>query len=253
MGKTTLKKINSEGNYTPFPGVTVVADIQQSDDTLPNLWETIHTKLKTSAVISQYYAVLPWQSFHMTTCNLMTEAEAGDNWTNYLAEKLTTFQKMRNWLKQNAFNPQIKISNLHTSDVLQLQLELPDMQNDTIQAFANAFGEQDNIPFSFHITLAYGYKDILSQEIYEQIVAEFVSIITPIMEQEIQLKAPTLCYFKTMEAFTPWDATANPFVQATTNIFSQTLLFFCSFLGIKREENEVTDVKSISAQQRQLI
>jgi hypothetical protein len=144
----------------------------------------------------------------------------------------------RRYFETHAFNPKIKACNLHTADVLQLQLELPDEESHIIKEFASQFGEQDNMPYSFHITLAYGYKDILSQEIYEQISAEFVSIIKPVMEQEIQLDVPTLCYFKTMEAFTSWDVRTNPFIQAATNFFGQTILFFYNCLSAKKEEIE---------------
>ncbi|QBR83740.1 DUF1868 domain-containing protein [Legionella israelensis] len=211
-----LKKIDSNGNYTKFPGVTIAASVQLSV-MQENPWLEIYNALKKSTIISKYYALLPYQSYHMTTCNLYTEEDTPE-WSEFITSNLEFFKALHESLKQNEFNPEVTIKMISTAGVLQLQLSLPQNQESIVQSIAKTFKLEDRMPYDFHITLAYEYRMMDNQTLYQSIKDELNEIIQPYLNKRIILNAPTLYYFENMTQFTPWDAKTNPFeVKKTSN------------------------------------
>lgn len=210
-----FNKIDSNGNYTKFAGVTIVAPVQQSE-MQENPWLGLYNSLKKSTLLSKYYALLPYQSYHMTTCHLYTEEET-EEWLNFITSNLDFFQNLNAALKQHAFNPEATIKMIATAGVLQLRLTLPEDQKSTIQSIAKAFTLEKHIPYEFHITLAYEYKIIDDEKVYQNIKKEMEEIIQPYINRKIILNAPTLCYFENMTQFMPWDAKNNPFNEKKTS------------------------------------
>lgn len=210
MFKSSLK-ITAKGSYSHFPGVTVIAKVQNKD---LDFCKKIYACLVESELITQYYSPLPFESYHMTTNNLFTaKKDGGDDWEAFINQNLTIFQRLHYYLKANAFNPQITITTTIVEGVIQLIGELPKDQIVIINAFASEFDLRDRIPSVFHITLAYQYKNIPIEAlnaIKKQLTEKLKHILT---SQPLQLNPPQLCYFNDMTAFITWDGSSSPFIK----------------------------------------
>lgn len=219
-----LTKIDSKGNYLEYPGITIIAPIENNLRTDNLGLQTIYHAIKESPLLSRYYAPLPYKSYHVTTCNLYTKEEQVTDWDNFITTRLDFFQMLSARLMENQFIPQVSIEEVQTCGALQLLLELPENQRNIIESIAKEFNIEEGIPQFFHMTLAYEYKGIWDRKIYLDIKDEFAKIIANFSAQKIILKAPTLASFESMKKFTPWDGKVNPF-----NTFSsskKTLGFF---------------------------
>jgi hypothetical protein len=219
-----VKKINDAGEYTRFPGVTVIAPVESVLGNENDIWQKIFNSLRQSTLLTEYYSLLPYQSYHMTTCHLYTESGCKNDWNTFIRENSSLFQQMDLWLKANQFSPTTIITDSLAAGALQIILKLPDEQKTLIEKFAKEFNIEGDVPSYFHITCAYGYKDCDDEEQYNKLQSEFARIITPYINQQIQLNAPVLSTFETMCKFTPWDGRANPF--APTNFVDLAYRFF---------------------------
>ena len=206
-----FQKIDHNGNYTQFRGFTVVAGIRNPIDDINAPWQAIFNGIKSSKLLSSYYAPLPFQSYHMTTCDLFTEQDCYPNWLEFITKNFAFLQRLRARLKEKEFIPEIAITLVSVSNVLQLILTLPDNQNSLITSVANEFGVKGAVPLDFHITLAYGYRELEKETSYQDIEVALEAIINPYKNKIMTLSAPTLCYFHDMKQFIPWDGESNPF------------------------------------------
>ncbi|KTD14527.1 hypothetical protein Lgra_0558 [Legionella gratiana] len=206
-------KIDATGNYIEFPGVTIIAPIIKTSQENAFLHK-IHQSLTSSTLLTQYYTPLPYDSYHMTTCNLYTRKEHDRDWFKFITDKLEFFQNLFTQLQIQEFTPEISIAGLETGRALQLRLSLPENQKKMIAELAQAFDIEDRIPPFFHITLAYCYKKIDDEKLHQEILTTLEKIIAPYINQTIKLDVPILCYFESMKAFIPWDGGTYPFNDA---------------------------------------
>lgn len=102
-----LNKIDDQGNYLEFPGVTIIADVGQTNH---NLWHEIYHFLKNTPVLCDYFSPLPAQSYHVTTCNLYTKEETEEDWVSFISKKLPFFQKINKKLSELNFTPQFQLN-----------------------------------------------------------------------------------------------------------------------------------------------
>lgn len=226
----TFKKIDGQGNYLEFPGVTIIANVGNTNQ---QLWENIHNCLLNSSTLCAYFAPLPLQSYHMTTCNLYTKTEYPRNWLSFISEKLPDFQKFNEELASTQFTPSISIKQINLFPVLQLMLTLPPEQEAITQHFADKFGLQNRVPNVFHITLAYGYREIRTEEHFKVIQSE-IHNLTALCQQydkKILLSPPQLTFFNNMGQFIPWDGSNNPFITQQTKANA-----FCLFTNKSKQE-----------------
>lgn len=204
-----LKKVDATGNHVKFPGVTIIAPIVKTDPESEFL-HNIHHFLSHSTLFTTYYAPLPYDSYHMTTCNLYTQDKHQD-WHEFITGKLEFFQNLCTYLKDREFNPEISLEGLEFGGALQLRLTVPESQKKLFHDLAQTFDIENGIPPFFHITLAYSYKDIDNEQVRREMIATLEEVIAPYINQKIRLDIPTLCYFESMKAFTPWDGKTYPF------------------------------------------
>ncbi|VEB38492.1 Uncharacterized protein conserved in bacteria [Legionella sainthelensi] len=205
-----FEKLDSTGNYIEFPGVTIIAPIiktAQENNFLPK----IHQSLTSATLLTQYYTPLPFESYHMTTCNLYTKNEHNLDWFKFITDKLEFFQNLCIQLKAHEFTPEASIEAVQVGRALQLRLSLPENQKAMLRQLAQTLGIEEGLPSFFHITLAYCYKNISDKKLHQEIIAAVEEIIAPYINQKVKLNVPTLCHFESMLAFTPWDGVAYPF------------------------------------------
>jgi hypothetical protein len=204
--KEYIMKIDQNGKYLPFAGVTVISPVVQEDTTF---WSELHT-LVSNPVLVKYFTPLPYKSYHMTTNNLCVQASY-DDWHEFIDRNLSFFEALSNELLNNVFEPTVAITGLTTDGAIQLTVNFnPSDQEDHVLTIARKYKCIDGVPFQFHITLAYQYKPISHKDILA-----FNTAIQAIQEktnrQQLILNPPKLHNFNDMTHYTPWDGTSNPF------------------------------------------
>lgn len=209
-----LQKIDSNGIYTAFPGVTVISPIDHRE---LELWRQVHACISGCEMAARFYAPLPAESYHMTAVNLYVEASFNqseqDNWAAFLTTKLPFFSELDAYCKANPFTPLIDVVDVEVAASIRLLLRIPHYHCQLINRFAELFHIEHHLPDVFHMTLGYQYKAIntnVKQAIKAQIRQGLEHIFSAIKTPP-RLKPPTLCYFHNMEAFEPWDGRHNPF------------------------------------------
>lgn len=207
-----MKKISASGHYLRFPGITVVAGIRQVDE---KIWQQVFQLLTRSDLIKKHYSPLPLTSYHVTTLNLCVESdfEPGE-WLPYLRNAcIHVYQPMFNYLEEHRFNPQIQFEHIHTRGALQLVFSMPHEQQDIILSTAKHYGLIHNVPPAFHMTLAYQYREIASDDLsqLENYLHQGLHQIFKQADSKLILNPPRLSYFLDMTAFHPWDGTMLTF------------------------------------------
>ncbi|KTD33799.1 hypothetical protein Lnau_2091 [Legionella nautarum] len=210
-----MVKINKDGKYTPYPGVTVIAGIGDNDN---EFWQTLYQKLNSSPLICKYFKPLPYQSYHMTTCNLYVKEWYFSRWSSFINQKLHFLQQLHVELSKTPIIPEITIEDLNVSDVLQLNVSLPPDQEEEIKAVAKQFGLEKKVPEYFHITLGYLYNFSINEEDFAAIKNECTEILATCLKKEkLYLDSPQLTFFHSMKKFIPWDGKQNPFLESSSN------------------------------------
>ena len=205
-----LRKLNSEGQFTLFPGVTVVADVDEK--TQPN-WTRLYQKLNDNELIKSFYALLPPGSYHMTTMDLYTQAATTDNWLDFINNKLFWFQQLHSGLQREAFQPTTTAKGIYVESVICVELELPKDQMHKLHTLAGEFEIVKKTPNIFHVTLGYCYKGYVPPAQRTQIEEAVTTAFNECCEQGsvLTFDQPKLRYFMDMTKFTVWDGQTNPF------------------------------------------
>jgi len=77
----TNKKFDKFGNYLRFPGFTVVADVFKPNQ---DVFQAIFDKLKSNALLLEYNALLPVESYHITQFSIISQKTmTDDQWHNW--------------------------------------------------------------------------------------------------------------------------------------------------------------------------
>ena len=208
---TSLKKIDKNGNYCRFPGVSVISGILDRDI---DLWRRVNDCIAGSEFTRRHYSALPYESYHMTLLDLFTEnVDGGDDWEVFIQGRLPFFQALHARLEEKKIIPELTINSVHFSSVIQLVLALPEEQQRIIHEVAEEFGLKHKVPSVFHLTLAYQYKP-LSREDSEHIKHHTLTQINALFKScgyKIELKSPVLSCFDDMTCFYPWHGDYYPF------------------------------------------
>ena len=203
----TLFKIDSQGKYCKFPGITIVSAFLPKDE---RLWKQVYDELDQCQLLKEYYSPLPFESYHMTTNDIYTEArDGGSDWKGFITKDMERWQRLFKVLNEKAFNPEITIEDLVVQGVVLFELKLNEEQHSIIKSVAEEFNISHKIPPVFHITLGYKYK-AAEETVMNEIKKQLESTLT-CLGKKFTLDVPKLCYFNDMTAFIPWDAEEYPF------------------------------------------
>ncbi|MCX7116295.1 MAG: DUF1868 domain-containing protein [Gammaproteobacteria bacterium] len=212
----SLEKINDQGLYTPFPGVTVVAKTRDEDDVT---WQRVHAALFAIEALKPYYALTPFESYHMTAINLYTERGCAgeDDWHALIANNLPFFQKIHGACLTLQETLTVEIARIDVTETIRMVLRLSPAQQDMITALATSVDEGllEGLPGLFHITLGHNYRWIADRAVRKTLSDQVNEALKLLMGTTITLKPPRLTYFKDMQAFTPWEAKSDPFVSVS--------------------------------------
>lgn len=211
------KKIDEKGNYTVFPGITVISKTTDAENPL---WYALHELLINDQDVVAHFSPLPYQSYHMTAINVCTKHDMSDNeWENFVMNKQLFFQSLNQALNESKFMPTLSIQSIRMIGALQLNVTLPEEQVNTIKETAKTYGLEKQVPAYFHITLAYQFKHIspaLIMKLQTALNHKISSIVASHAQQSL-LNPPQLCFFKDMTHFTPWNGDHYPFVEEAIN------------------------------------
>lgn len=210
-------KVDQDGNFCPFPGITVIAPIAKTHQTI---WQELHDNIKNTPEINQYFAAIPHASYHMTTRNLVTQEDVPDL-DEYIETNQIKLSTLNQRLHDNTFNPNVQINGILTNGAIQLALNfLNPQQQNTVMTVASGLRLDGWIPETFHITLAYQYKSIpksKKEDIVGLIADKINQALVKLDNYTLELSPPNLVYFKDMTAYYPWNGKTNPFKPCANN------------------------------------
>ncbi|WP_203454765.1 DUF1868 domain-containing protein [Legionella sp. MW5194] len=202
---TALIKINADGHYTPFPGVTVICPVREEDTPF---WQSVYQALVNDPLLLRYFSPLPMASYHMTAINVFTEANEGaEGWHRFLSEHRPFLQRLKASLDQQCIKPTLTIEKIVVSDVIQLYGHLPATMREVIVTLARDHHLEHKIPHVFHITLAYRYQTP-SDERLQTITRHVSHRLQKLLQHHADtwlLKPAGLYCFNDMTAFIPWE------------------------------------------------
>jgi len=207
------QKVDQNGNYLPFQGVTVISSIDDDQD----IWKAVNNGIRLCPLVMEYYSILPCDSYHMTVMDLYTKKfDGGECWEQFITEKTSFFLALNETIHDSnyTFNPEITISCSHVTSIISLLVQLDSEQQSKIRDIAEKFNLTVKIPNHLHVTLGHLHKEI-SSETLMMIQSQVQSVLENtenLFNKPISLKAPQLCYFYDMTAFIPWNGDINPFL-----------------------------------------
>ena len=248
MRYKNVRKVNGRGEFQPFPGVTVVSN---AFDNNPALCEQIYHCISSIEGIRDYYALLPFASYHMTSFGVCTQRyDGGNDWNAFIDSRLSYFQDLGTCFDQYKFDPQVNFSRVEREGAIQVVVNLLHDQDSVIDTIAHQFYRMPEVPSEFHITLAYQYNR--GVPIPQRIWAEIQQNILLVMNDlpPITLAPPRLCYFESMTAFIPWDGKANPFIPQSPDKPSRSPDFFGSQVSVIDSGPDAENILPLSYQSK---
>jgi len=215
-------KVNKDGNFVPFSGITVIAPLSIDQQIL---WKSFHDYIKNTPEISSYFNALPIESYHMTVRHLVNELDITTDLADYIVSKKKQLTELRERLdNQNLdLNVTITDASIINNWGIRLYLTLPTSKEIELRKIADDLELDGWTPEKFYITLAYQYQPIPKQEkakVQEIIFNTIRSAFSNLNQHSAQLCTPKLYYFKDMSAFYTWDAQNNPFQNSATESYN---------------------------------
>ena len=192
------RKIDTEGNYLPFPGYTIVS---HAIHPLPKPLADLVNYLSASE-LKNYYSFLPSASYHVTINPL----------ENVHNEHKALLNEAQRKLNEQDTTVICVAEKLIRSKVILIEVQFKDDDNQTFQNLIKTVRSKElqqanilhNYALSWHLTLAYQYKDIENNEIQ----ARLNEILENLPQSstfpfELPLDHIRICYYKDMTKFTP--------------------------------------------------
>lgn len=209
-----MPKINNSGEYTPHPGVTIIASARKADMAL---WTQIRNAL-TSSEAAAYFAFTPVESYHMTVCNLFTEHQIGKRkWKRFITENLSFFTTLNDSFSSHE-TIDCNVIKLQVIDggTIRLVLEPTPEQIAMHNNMTKIFGIDQGTPGVYHVTLGHSYRTMGAKEkkAVTKHLAKEISEILLTQSEKLSFSSPRLTYFEDMTKFTPWSGTSYPFKES---------------------------------------
>ncbi|WP_419420997.1 DUF1868 domain-containing protein [Legionella sp. D16C41] len=206
-----LKKIDQQGNYCDYPGITVIAKVDKRE---AQFWSDLYHLVTQIELEQKCYTPLPWESYHMTAIRVINKAQYGQSdWREFLTRQKLYFQELANYLNENSFLPEITFEKLNITDTVYLSVNLPNNQSELINKIAEQFNLSFKIYKPFHITLAYFYKNPTFElkSILQEQITERLEKLYKLYGKKFTLESPKLCFYTDMTNFINWDGENYPF------------------------------------------
>ena len=196
-GEEKAWKVSAEGSYKRFLGLTFISMLTGSQEALlPSLKSLL-------AEIASWpgYAVLPLESLHVTIKNHETATHLGLEEAEYLEQKILEFgklQTMRQTCIDMAFSPRASMSHLEIGSTVRIVVNLLDDPLPLMNRLTE-LGSRPEVNVVFHVTLAYRCNlDTAPETSRLQGMFDLT-----LRNERMSFEECRLCYFNSMERFTP--------------------------------------------------
>ena len=197
-------KINSNGKYNTFNGITIISKIHAINHIF---CKDLFNILDSNDLVKEYYSLLPISSYHMTIFNIVTQKSINTHLNEYVSNNKHILDGVNCYLSDNFSEIKTKIKCVVVEGVISLILELSEHDKQLIKKVSDELKIIHKIPEYFHVTLAYLYKDIrpeICKQIFNSLSINF--------NNDIVFEYPQLTYFYDMTQFNVWKPyTPNPF------------------------------------------
>lgn len=207
-----LKKLDKDGNFSHFPGITIVSHGYSQQ---PSFCQKIYRALFENTEINEHYSLLPAKSYHMTEVNLCNEAALETEWKSFVLDNIDNFRAINAELRKHPIQPMIEKIEVASGETIMLVVSLPESQVEKIKDMASSLGISEGIPEVFHVTLAYARPQkkpsMNVAERLEEVINEHLNTILLDTTLPMSFGLATLCYFNDMTAFHPWHVEDYPF------------------------------------------
>ncbi len=225
-------KIDTEGQYLPFPGVTVVAHVKNRTAS-DSPFQAFYDILSSDSLVRQYFSPLPSSSYHMTTFNLFVQGnQSDDSWNAFLLENRDFFEALNAYLTENALEGmRLTVDSLYSKRAISIKVHIPEALQEQLETMSKIFSDHSlssKIPPYFHVTIAYRYRPCLDKDMEAEIQRRINEPFAKLFHKNRvhELEPHGLCSFDSMLAFKPWTGSvapslARPSVSAVS-VFSQT-------------------------------
>ena len=219
-------KISTTGEYLPFYGWSIISMVS-------NDLKIVENYISKHQIIRKYVSALPSSSYHMTLYNLWSNGQpllpqqlrclkriAPEQMKTFVedSKKYELFNphgcinellyKMYFEMNQDKWEPKkITIKKVFfNGNAIRMSLQQPENTfvqiNNNREKLAQMAEVEDGMG-SYHITLAYKYKDLNQEDL--TILNNEVEIINLLLEnQTVTLERPMVCYFDNMTEFKPF-------------------------------------------------
>ena len=186
------KKINNKGEYIPFHGWTVVANVHDS-------FKMIENYIKNSPELSKCFGALPSESYHVTIYNIWSQGCSKRDLPN-----------MEGWLhslyyhlsKQEWQDVQLEFEDIYCYGTLGICFKetesMSNLDNARLEMIEKS-GINDNMGI-YHMTLGYMYQEPDNEE---ELHKEIRMLKILLQDQMFKLDKPRVCQFNDMTCFTP--------------------------------------------------
>lgn len=236
------KKIDSSGNYLPFPGLTVVADVFSKT---PDIFQHFHDRLAACSAITDYTALLPAESYHITAFSIIEQRSMGSlEWTSWLCEHLVTLQDLTRELHACTRPYSFRISEASGRRLtLLVEIDQIEAENEKEVAVKAKRSCGTRIPKVHHISLGYPFKRFENKEKEKLFAQEFHTIFLDVFSSNWQnviywADRPKLCFFNDMTCFIPWDAMDLPHFSNLINDMNRASSNPCESESVTQDEEE---------------
>ncbi|GFO12837.1 2H-phosphodiest domain-containing protein [Plakobranchus ocellatus] len=208
-------KIDSEGNYMPFYGYTVICMV--SDRTgVPQQWTEF---LEKAPVLRAHMSPLPASSYHATLYDIFTQRKVPERYTprsgsvpsvhwtrahNTLGKDMEVAQSKCEEVKGKIYFVKKNLKwKRHIGNSVIIEGTLTNMEevSATESNMKQIFHEIGKPVQVHHITLGYVYKEI--DDHASQAMEEELKGLWPLIQDHILLERPNVYYFETMKEFLP--------------------------------------------------
>jgi hypothetical protein len=207
MTISNYEKMDDNGNFQPYNGITVVSHTIENEKIH---WNSLYVSLNKCYRVNELVALLPPESYHMTLVGLSTEEKVAGKWMEFVDNQLSLMYKISDFLNQKQIRPIVTVSGVDFTKVLVVNFKLEPECQAAINSFAKEFNLEKNLPkHGFHLTLGYVRgKSIEKDDLFR--IKSFVEEKLRKSFEKISFDAANLCYFKSMSHFEPWDGIKNP-------------------------------------------
>lgn len=192
------RKIDIQGNYTPFPGYTIVSHaIHPLPKELTDLVDYL-----SSSELKNYFSFLPITSYHVTINPI----------ENVRDEHISMLKEEQRKLKEYDSRIICTVEKLICKGVILIEVKFKDDDNQTFENIIKNVRSNElqqagilhNYVHPWHLTLAYRYKDIENNEIQSKLDEIIKNIPQSSSSRfEIPLDHIRICHYNDMTKFTP--------------------------------------------------